>query len=421
MGAKEYCHVTRAANASAGLDELIECEPVATLYLASLYWAIMTITSVGYGDVSASLHNQLELAVVIVVMVVGSFGWAQVLATFVTLLTSQNEAVNQFRRTMDDLNKFMHRRQLPHDMQIRLREYFRQIRAPRVAPRTAAAKRTLARARAATRSRECAPCCTPHALAGHLRLAGRERDLMAKMSPQMQSEVAWACHKHWVQRVWFFHGVPTSFLISLARNLTPLVFAPGESAPLGSLYIVSRGLCLYAGRVLGPTKVWGTDVILASEHLRLRYCGRAMNYLEVYSCTRTQLETIADYFPLVKSGIRRHAIRLAIRRAFIAEADRRLRASGEGTITHTLSLFHMMLEQASSFTSPEDQIVRTGSILAERHDASNSGPSRSAAAEAPAPAAGASSPFPGLPSWFGGAPERQRVGRLGPKSGCARV
>ena len=67
----------------------------------------------------------------------------------------------------------------------------------------------------------------------------------------------------------------------MALSLTPLVFAPGELAPLGFLYIIHRGIALYGGRVLIHGKVWGYDMILRNPQLR-RFCARAMTYLEVW-------------------------------------------------------------------------------------------------------------------------------------------
>jgi hypothetical protein len=146
------------------------------------------------------------------------------------------------------------------------------------------------------------------------------------MSPSLQSEVAWECNSGWLQRVSFLKTLNQSaidtrmFLVELAMRLTPKVFAPGEMAPVGRLYIVNRGLAVYAGRVLGVGKVWGEDVILASEKLRHQYVARALNFLEVLCVDRVELEAVASNFPNVKNHLRWFAVRLAVRRAFIQQA-----------------------------------------------------------------------------------------------------
>ena len=88
----------------------------------------MTITSIGYGDVAATAGNAVEIAIATVLMMAGSLLWAQVLASFVTILTSHNSEALEFRNTLDGLNSFMSREALPATLRLRLREYFHQTK-----------------------------------------------------------------------------------------------------------------------------------------------------------------------------------------------------------------------------------------------------------------------------------------------------
>jgi len=114
-------------------------------------------------------------------------------------------------------------------------------------------------------------------------------------------------------------------MVELALRLEPLVFAPNEVCPPGLLYIVSRGLALFEGRVLAQGRVWGEDVILSSIHLRSKHCARALTFLEVLTIDRDVLNEIAAPFPKTANSIRRAAIRLATRRQFIHEARFRIK------------------------------------------------------------------------------------------------
>ena len=70
----------------------------------------------------------------------------------------------------------------------------------------------------------------------------------------------------------------------VACSLQPAVFSPGELATPGYLYVIHKGVALYAGRLLTSGRCWGQDMILARQHL-CHYTARAMSYLEVRAQT----------------------------------------------------------------------------------------------------------------------------------------
>ena len=51
------------------------------MYAAAIYWASMTITSIGYGDISATPHNFYEMYWATFLMLICGVCWSQVLAT----------------------------------------------------------------------------------------------------------------------------------------------------------------------------------------------------------------------------------------------------------------------------------------------------------------------------------------------------
>lgn len=57
------------------------------------------------------------------------------------------------------------------------------------------------------------------------------------------------------------------------------------------------------------------------------YCALALNFLEVFALARQDLEEVASCFPEEAKAIRRHAVHLACRRAFILEAQLRKAAA----------------------------------------------------------------------------------------------
>jgi hypothetical protein len=112
----------------------------------------------------------------------------------------------------------MSREQLPSEMQRRLREYFHQSQ--------------------------------------HIRLAEQQRTLLTAMPPSLKGEVSWQTNKRWLSQIWFLRGTSTQFMLGLAMALHAMVFAPGDMAPRGYLYIVQKGIALYRARLIIKGRVW---------------------------------------------------------------------------------------------------------------------------------------------------------------------
>ena len=109
-------------------EDLMVCVGPASMYTAALYWAVMTITSIGFGDLSATPRRRpFEQAIAIVIMLISALAWAQVVATLTPqVMAAMAPAQNEFHITMDNLSGFMKGYQIPIEMQVRLREYFRR-------------------------------------------------------------------------------------------------------------------------------------------------------------------------------------------------------------------------------------------------------------------------------------------------------
>jgi len=91
-------------------------------YVAALYWSVMTLTTVGYGDVHA--HTTIERLYAMICMMLGAFLFAYLLGNMQHLLSNFDDNAANIQAQKDQINAWMRYRNLSPDLQNRVRSYF---------------------------------------------------------------------------------------------------------------------------------------------------------------------------------------------------------------------------------------------------------------------------------------------------------
>ena len=212
------------------------------VYAISLYWAIMTLTSIGYGDITPQNGREYVLSSVCMAMMAAM--WAVVIGQMCGVLATLLPHDVAFKRTMDDLNWMMRDRDMPKSLRSKLRRYFWESRS--------------------------------------LNRLMEQRTIIERMSPMLQGVVAKQLSDQWLSKVPYLQSLDQETLVAVARKLTPMLFAPNEAIQQQrALFVVRRGVCMHGGRVLVAGSVWGEDMIVSSESLRDSRTARCLTYLEV--------------------------------------------------------------------------------------------------------------------------------------------
>lgn len=94
-------------------------------YIKAIYWAITTLTTVGYGDISAKSPMQMIFSAGVQVVGVGVFGY--VLSNVSSLLTRLDMAREHHMDNLDRAETFMKTHHLPQSLRAKVRGYYRYI------------------------------------------------------------------------------------------------------------------------------------------------------------------------------------------------------------------------------------------------------------------------------------------------------
>jgi CRP-like cAMP-binding protein len=95
--------------------------PVFDQYIFSLYWAITTITSVGYGDITPITVNEKIYAMS--VMIVSSGVFAYVIGSVGSLISKETSRESSYRDQVVVVNSYMKKNSLNMDLRYRVRRY----------------------------------------------------------------------------------------------------------------------------------------------------------------------------------------------------------------------------------------------------------------------------------------------------------
>lgn len=269
-----WLHALRAAKG--GPSELYSTPR--SVYSMSLYWAIMTLTSIGYGDITP--QSELEYWVSCLCMGLMASTWAYVIGEVCGVVSTMMPHDVAFQRTMDDLNWIMQDRNMPSDMRQKLRRYFHESRS--------------------------------------LYRLQEQRSIIAQMSPMLQGEISTQLLGDWLHMVPYLVHMDPDILVQVARMLNPMLYAPNEIVRCErSLFVVRRGICLRKGRVHVADDVWGADMILSNIHLRDHCQARCLSYLEVLTLRNVDLMRVVRESETDRARLRWCQIKLGIQRGFL--------------------------------------------------------------------------------------------------------
>lgn len=288
------------------------------IYAAAIYWSIVTITSVGYGDITA--QNNDEMLVCTIYILMGSCLWAYIIGNATAIVSTGDPAAIEHHQTMDALNAFMSDKAFPEEMRRRLRTFFHN-------------------------SKE---------------LAKNEgyQALVERMSPKLKAEVS-ERNAAWLKQLEYFkiNGVPREvnreFLVAVCHELHGTVYEPREPIKWQNrLYCVGKGVASRAGHIRTAGCFWGEDFILESFELKDKQPAHALTFVEVLVLTRENFFRVLDHYPGEKRLVRKATVRMAIRRGIMHTAKK---ISESNNRKRSISWFGLVDQQLAADSEAEPE------------------------------------------------------------------
>jgi Ion channel len=233
------------------------------LYVASLYWACVTMATIGYGDVVPATH--IERIYVILAAVVGGGLYAYLVGAVCGIIARMDEANQAFIMEMDLLNRFLRAWNIPQALRVKLRDYVQfRWREKRVRGSNAS-------------------------------------DVMHSMSADLAAQVYTISHVPLLQQLYCFKHSSTTFLAALCGRLEAHMFSPEDMIvryellnscfwrtscgnnpatsvcpycgdgicragnPVERMHIIERGMVMRAAKVHNPGHVVGEEMLISGR------------------------------------------------------------------------------------------------------------------------------------------------------------
>ena len=258
-----------------------------TLYVASVYWAVATLSTLGYGDVIPNTNAERLYAVL--GTFIGGAVYAYLLGSVCSIITNLDEGSNTFYRQMDELNRFMKEKDITNDLRVKLRDYFRFRRNSRAL----------------------------------VEWSG----VMHLMSDSLRLDVAEEVFGGWIRAMPIFRDCPKRLPAMLSAHLSSLVLSPHENIMANpvrrdSLFIVEKGLIAHRGKIQETGALLGVERIYKAHGELLEASPPAVTlcHAVVLCLKRDALLGVVAEFPETQRQMRAIVCRLIMRETVMAYA-----------------------------------------------------------------------------------------------------
>jgi hypothetical protein len=254
------------------LSSIVDGMDSFTIYIRALYWVFTTMTTVGYGDITPQTNFQVMYAILIMIIGVGTYGY--VIANLSSYFGNIDTARSEFSRKMAILNAFLVYREIPSELEKRIRSYYNYI--------------------------------------WDNRMDHDEDEVISELPDSLKLDVKLFLRQPLISKVPMFQNASNNFRDEMVHYLSIHVFMPGDlvvkkNDPGDSMYFVSRGsveiLDDTGGSfgVLGEGSYFGETSLLKEQPRNATV--RAISFCNIYSLNKENFDKLLKKFPQFKKEL----------------------------------------------------------------------------------------------------------------------
>ena len=256
------------------VSEGIEDAAPGTQYIRSLYWAVVTATTVGYGDITP--NRNVEYVLSMLVIVIGASMWAFIIGNFASLLSNLDSTQTAFWTRVELVTQFLRSRGVPPDVNENVRGFYEY---------------TWGRYRGAD-----------------------ERHLLTDLPAPLRLEVLSHLAHEVLERVPLFRHCGDVLRDELLLALEPTIMTPGglavrEGEMANGIYFVSRGTVevlsdagVTSHGTLEEGDYFGDLSLLLGE--RRTASARALTYCDLLVLPKREFERIKYDYPEFREALK---------------------------------------------------------------------------------------------------------------------
>ncbi|CAG9311955.1 unnamed protein product [Blepharisma stoltei] len=241
-------------------------------YITSLYWAFTTMTTVGYGDIVPKTLPEKIYAMFAMIVACGVFAYT--VGSIGSLVSKQNAVENAYREQVVAVNRYMRKKDLPHDLQFRVRRYLEYVWENKK-------KSNL-----------------------------DEKQILTLLSEPLRDEIYAHIHGIVIKLCPIFEQYEAHFISQLTRALESETYAPGdtvieEGEMSTKMYFIQNGkIDIFhhstksTYKDLGPKEYFG-EIAFFTEKPRCA-SAKCLDFVDLLSLSRANMNQLLEKFPEAK-------------------------------------------------------------------------------------------------------------------------